>query len=110
MAVPLFQSTATLLCPHGGQGTTIASGTRVLFGGIPAAVLSDLTTIAGCTFVVANKPQPCVRVTWTTGASRAQASGRPVLMQSSTGLCLSAEAIAQGAPVVVATQTRVSGM
>lgn len=109
MAIPLFQSTATLLCPHGGQGMTIASSTRVVFGGVPAAVLSDLTTIAGCAFVVASKPQPCVRVTWTSGAGRVQAGGRPVLFQSSTGLCLSAESIAQGAPVIVATQTRVSG-
>jgi uncharacterized Zn-binding protein involved in type VI secretion len=112
MAVPLFQTTATMMCMHGGQGTTIAASPRVLLGGLPAAVLTDLTTIVGCTHVLmpANKPQPCVRVTWTVGAARVLVSGKPALMQSSTGLCLSAENFPQGAPLIIATQPRVTGV
>jgi hypothetical protein len=56
------------------------------------------------------KPQPCVKVQWATPATRVKVLGQPVLLQSSSGVCQSAEQIPQGAPVIAATQTRVRGM
>lgn len=101
---------ATANCPHGGQMSTISSNTRVLVSGQPVATLSDNYLIAGCAFTVpVAKPQPCVKVLWLVPASRVMVGGKPVILQTSTGMCQSAEQIPQGAPTVIATQTRVSG-
>ncbi len=101
---------ATANCPHGGQMSTISSNARVLVSGQPVAVLSDNYLIAGCAFTVPpSKPQPCVKVLWLAPASRVLVGGQPVILQTSTGMCQSAEQIPQGAPTVIATQTRVSG-
>jgi len=37
------------------------------------------------------KPQPCIRVQWLVPAARVLVNGQPVLLQTSTGLCLSPE-------------------
>lgn len=101
---------ATANCPHGGQVSTISTNSRVLVNGQPVATLGDTFLIAGCAFTVpTNKPQPCVKVQWLVPASRVQVGGQPVILQTSTGICQSAEQIPQGAPTVIATQTRVSG-
>ncbi len=46
--------------------------------------------VAGCPFVVANVPQPCLQVQWIVPATRVTAGGSPVIVQSSTGLCMGA--------------------
>ena len=111
MASYLLHVGATLLCPHGSGQIQIAPGSaRVCMGGQPVATLSDLFVVAGCGFTVPpNKPQPCVQVQWLMPANRVRAGGQPVLLQSSTGLCKSAEQIPQGSPNVVRTQMRVKG-
>ena len=102
---------ATLLCPHGGMVQIIPSSARVRVGGQPVATLGDTYTVSGCVFVVPpNKPQPCVRVQWLVGAIRVRVGGQPVLLQSSTGLCLSAEGIPNGPVNVVQAQSRVRGL
>ena len=40
-------------------------------------------------------------------AARVLANGMPVLVQTSTGLCMSADAIPNGPPLIIATQPRV---
>lgn len=101
---------ATANCPHGGQVSIISTNSRVLVSGQPVATLSDTYLIAGCPFTLpSGKPQPCVKVQWLVPASRVMVSGQPVILQTSTGICQSAEQIPQGAPIVIATQTRVSG-
>ena len=107
MPGPIFHVGATAICPHGGQVQTISSNTRVLLGGMPAATLADTYLVAGCVFTVGTKPQPCVRVQWLVPAVRVTVMGQPVILQTSTGLCLSAEQIPQGPPTIVATQPRV---
>ena len=66
-------------------------------------MVNDLTTVAGCPFQVpvgaGTKPQPCVKVQWPVPATRVKVDGQPVLLQTSTGLCQSAEQIPQGPPV-----------
>lgn len=110
MPGPLYHAGAVAICPHGGQVATIPSAPRVLVSGMPVAVLTDTSLVAGCVFTVGPKPQPCVRVQWLVPATRVTSMGQPVLVQSSTGLCLSAEQIPQGPPTIVSTQPRVVGM
>jgi uncharacterized Zn-binding protein involved in type VI secretion len=101
---------ATAICPHGGQVTIIPSSPRVLVSGQPVATLADTTLVAGCAFTVPPaKPQPCIKVQWIAGAVRVMVGGQPALLQTSPGLCQSAEQIPQGPPTVIAGQIRVKG-
>lgn len=110
MPGPLIQIGATAICPHGGQVAIVPTNTRVLAGGAPLAVQPDTCTVAGCVFTVPpGKPQPCVTVRWLVPATRVLVMGQPALLQTSTGLCLSAEQIPQGPPSVITTQPRVVG-
>lgn len=107
----IYHVGAQAMCPHGGQITASASS-RVLVNGQPVATVPDPGVVAGCPFQiptpVGSKPQPCVRVQWVVGATRVTANGKPVLIQTSTGLCLSVEQIPQGPPSIVTTQARVT--
>ena len=101
---------ASAICPHSGQVSVSSSNTRVMVSGQPVATLSDTYSIAGCPFQIPGPtPQPCVKVQWTTPATRVRVNGQPVILQASNGLCQSAQQIPQGPPTVVATQTRVRG-
>lgn len=107
MPGPIYHVGAAAICPHAGQVTTISSNTRVLVSGMQAATIGDTSTIAGCVFMAGNKPQPCVTVQWLVASVRVKVNGQPVLLQTSTGLCKSAEQIPQGPPAILTTQTRV---
>lgn len=107
----LFHVSATALCPHGGPINTVPGNPRVRLSGQPVATLADTYPITGCAFTVPpGKPQPCVLVRWLVPASRVRVGGQPVILQTSTGLCQSAEQIPQGPPNIVVTQTRVRGV
>ncbi len=109
----LYHVGAQATCPHAGQATTVSSNTRVLVSGQPVATFTDTTTVAACPFQVpvpgGTKPQPCVTVKWLVPAVRVFVNGQPVLLQTSSGICQSAEQIPQGPPTIVATQPRVIG-
>lgn len=110
MPGPLFHVGATAMCPHGGQVTTISTNARVLVNGMPVATMGDTYLVAGCAFTVPpGKPQPCIKVQWLLPAVRVLVNGQPVILQTSPGLCQSAEQIPQGPPIVAATQPRVIG-
>jgi hypothetical protein len=100
---------ASAICPHGGQITIIPSSPRVLVSGQPVATFADTTLVAGCAFVVGTKPQPCIKVQWLVPAARVMVNHQPALLQTSPGLCQSAEQIPQGPPNVIAGQVRVKG-
>jgi uncharacterized Zn-binding protein involved in type VI secretion len=107
----LFHVGATAMCPHAGQVQVISSNTRVMVSGMQAATLGDTYTVAGCPFTIPGpKPQPCVKVQWLVPSSRILINGQPAILQTSSGLCQSAEQIPQGPPQIVASQTRVSGL
>lgn len=107
----LYQVGATAICPHGGQVTASPGNPRVKLTGQPATTVSDMFTVAGCTFTVPGpKPQPCISVKWLVPATRVKAGGAFVILQTSTGLCQSAEQAPQGPPNVTVTQMRVKGM
>jgi hypothetical protein len=110
MPGPLFHVGAAAICPHGGQVTVISSNARVLVSGMPVATMADVSVVAGCAFTVPpGKPQPCVKVQWLVPATRILINGQPPILQSSVGLCQSAEQIPQGPPTIVAPQMRVIG-
>ncbi len=110
MPGPLAHVGATIVCPHGGQVQVVSTNARVLVGGQPVATLGDQYLVAGCAFTVPpGKPQPCLRAQWLAPARRVLVGGQPAILQSSVGLCLSAEQIPQGPPTVVAAQPRVVG-
>lgn len=105
----LFHVGAAAMCPHAGQVSTISSNTRVLVSGMPVATLADTYLVAGCPLNVAGAPHPCVKVQWLVPAARVAVNGQPAILQTSSGLCQSADQTPQGPPIVVSTQTRVIG-
>jgi len=113
MANPLLHVGATAICPHSGQVSISTPNTRVVVGGQAVATMADNDTVAGCPFQIPTpggpKPQPCVRIQWLVPAVRVRIGGQPALLQTSSGLCLSAEQIPQGPPNVTVTQVRVRG-
>jgi len=111
---PLLHVGAQVSCPHQGQATDASSNLRVRVSGMAVATVADQFTVVGCSFQVpvgaGTKPQPCVRIQWLKPALRVKVNGSPVLLQSSAGVCQSAEQIPQGPPMAAATQVRVRGM
>ena len=108
MPGPVLHTGATANCPHGGLLNIIAASPRVTVSGMPAAVLTDQGVVAGCAFTVPpSKPQPCVTTKWIVGATRVMANGVPLLINPCVALCLSAEQIPGGPPVITGSQTRV---
>jgi hypothetical protein len=108
MPGPALNVGAMAMCPHAGQVTIISSNARVLASGTPIATMSDQYMVAGCVFTVPpGKPQPCIHLQWMTPAVRVLINGQPPILQTSTGLALSAEGIPGGPPIVSTTQMRV---
>lgn len=108
MPGPMLHSGTTATCPHGGTLNIIAASPRVTVLGMPVAVLSDQGLVAGCVFTLpGGKPQPCVTTRWIAAATRVLANGQPVLINPLVALCLSAEQIPGGPPIISASQTRV---
>ncbi len=111
MPGPILTAGTVLTCSHAAPVSPVTTNARVLVAGTPALLLSDTFPVAGCPFQVlapsGTKPQPCVLVRWTAPASRVIVNGQPVLLATSTGLCLSAEQIPQGPPIPTGAQPRV---
>lgn len=109
MPGPIYHVGATAMCPHAAPVTTISSNTRVLVNGLPAATMSDTSTVAGCPFQLpaGPTPSPCVTVRWLVPATRVTVMGQPVLLQTSQSLCLSPAQAPQGPATVTVNQTRV---
>lgn len=108
MPGPILHAGTTATCPHGGSLQIVAASPRVTVSGMPVAVLTDQGPIAGCVFTLpGGKPQPCVTTRWTAAATRVTAGGQPVLINPVVALCLSAEQIPGGPPIIAASQTRV---
>lgn len=108
MPGPLAHFGNTTLCPHGIPVQTIPSNFRVLVSGQPVTLLSDTNMIGGCPFTVpVATPMPCIRVQWLTPAVRVLINGQPPLLQTSTGICFSAQSTPNGPPIVPVNQPRV---
>jgi hypothetical protein len=98
------------MCPHGGSLSIISTNVRVTAAGQALATIGDQFMIAGCAFTIPpGKPQPCLKVQWLMPAVRVTIGGQAAILQSSSGLCLTAEQIPQGPPTITVAQTRVLG-
>lgn len=107
MPGPVLHAGASVTCPHGAPLNIIAASPRVTVSNMPAAVLTDQGVIAGCPFTLPAKPQPCITTRWIAGSLRVTASGQPLLINPCVAMCLSAEQIPGGPPIITSSQTRV---
>src|ERR1039457_1007509 len=105
----LLTAASTMMCPHGGTVTALPSQTSASAGD-SILLGSDTFTVAGCTFNIADVPNPCLTVQWLVTATRVQAGGVFVLNESSVGLCLAATMAPQGTVLIVDTQPSVEGL
>jgi hypothetical protein len=93
------------------MASVVNTNTRVKVGGNFALLSTDAYTVAGCPFTLPGpKLQPCVTIQWQAEARRVKVAGGPVLLQTSIGLCKSAEQVVQGTALVTGVQTRVKGV
>jgi hypothetical protein len=104
MPAPVLTVAAVVICPHGGGVAMTGTTSRVLIGGMPALTVAGPAMVQNCALAPA---QACASVTWQAGASRVFAGGQPVLVQTSTGTCLSSAGQPTGSPLVVTVQSRV---
>jgi len=108
----LLHVNAACQCTHAGPATIVPAQPRVLVSGQPVATMASQILVAGCVFTVPGpKPQPCVMVKWLLPSVRVLVTGQPAMLipapGTGPGLCLSAEQIPQGPPIVSAVQPRV---
>jgi hypothetical protein len=105
MSVPILTLSSTLICPHGGSVMLQTSNADMKIQGAPALLLTDIHTVAGCSFTLPGpKPSPCITVRWSVGAMQTKVHGTPVLLQNSVGICYSAEQVPQGPAVILQVQ------
>jgi hypothetical protein len=107
MPGPLYHQGNVAMCPHGGSVQDIPTTPRVLVSAMPVALLGDVYPIAGCPFVMAGAPHPCVLTDFVTPAARVLIMGRPAMLQTSVGLCVAPDQAPQGPPAVCVNQPRV---
>jgi hypothetical protein len=108
MPGPVLHTGTIATCPHGGTLNIVAASPRVTVSGMPVAVLTDQGLVAGCVFTTpVPKPQPCVTTKWIAAATRVTANGTPVLINPCVAICLSADQIPAGPPIISSSQTRV---
>ena len=110
MGTPILQQGCTIRCLHGGMVNVTNTNKRVKVGGDYALLSTDTYNVVGCPFTLPNgKLQPCVTVAWQGAAEKVKAAGKPVLLQTSVGVCKSAEQAVQGMTLVSGVQTRAKG-
>ena len=98
---------ATVLCAHAGQAQPTVPNPRVTVSGMPTVTLASPYVIAGCTLPPPTAGNgPCVTAQFVSAATRVTSNGQPLLLLDSQAICAPT-----GTPlIVVATQTRVTGM
>jgi uncharacterized Zn-binding protein involved in type VI secretion len=102
----LLHQGATVLCMHAGQAQATAPTPRVKVSGQMVATQPAPWVVAGCPYVTAGAPTPCVTAQWVSAATRVTSNGMPVLLQDSQAVCAP-----NGTGVnVVVTQMRVRGV
>jgi hypothetical protein len=108
--IPILTTLSTVQCPHGGTVSLTTANTVAQIDGGYALLQTDVHTVSGCPFTTPEpKPQPCIMVQWTSGATQTKVNQVPVLLQTSSGLCISVIGTPQGAPIVSAVQSKALG-
>jgi len=99
MPAPVLTQAATIMCPHGGRATVVPKNTgQVHVENSPVLVQFDVFTIAACVFNISGSPAPCLSIQWTMPSTVLFANGEPVLLTTSTGLCMGGSG---GVPAIV---------
>lgn len=107
----ILTTASQVMCTHGGTATLTTSNTTAKVDNMPALLENDIHMVAGCPFTIPPaKPQPCIRIEWTLGATQCKSNGMPVLIQTSIGKCISAEGATQGLAIIAQTQTKAQAM
>ena len=103
----LLHAGATVTCLHAGPAQPTAPNPRVTVMGMPTVTLAAAYTVAGCTLpAMTSGAPPCASANWITTATRITSNGQPLLLLDSQASC-----VPTGTPLLIlATQTRVSGM
>lgn len=83
----LLHQGATVLCMHAGQAQATVPNPRVKVSGQMTVQQPNPWVVAGCPFVAALVPMPCVMAQWTTSAMRVRSVGMPLLLQDSQAIC-----------------------
>jgi hypothetical protein len=100
---------ATMMCPHGGTVLATPTSASVQAGGGPVLTSADTFVIAGCPFMIAMVPSPCISVQWLATATASTRGGAPTLTVASTALCLAATQAPQGPLVITPGQAQAGG-
>jgi hypothetical protein len=108
MSQYVLTAQSTLMCPHGGRVSVMATAKRVRILGAAPLRMNDVGMVVGCPFTVGNSPSPCVRTQWSMPSARVRVEGSHVLTHTTVALCLNAASIPQGTAVISGFQTRVS--
>lgn len=105
-------SNATMMCPHGGTITGVATNVRATADGGQPLHPTDTYTISGCPFQIPAAPSPipspCIQVVWAVSDLRVRSGQMPTLSTDSTGICIGATGLPQGTVSIVPGQFRVS--
>ena len=110
MPAPICTTASVIQCPHGGQASLLTSDTQLRIEGAFALLETDVHPVAGCPFTLPGpKPSPCLSIRWSAGATQTKVRGVPVLLQTSVGVCYSAEQAPQGVALVTQVQTQAHG-
>ncbi len=100
----LIQDGATVMCAHGGQALPTVPSPDVSLDGMPASVVSDPWTVAGCPGIPAAGIPPCVTAQWALGTTRVTSHGQPLVIDGGVAVCAPG-----GTPLLpIATQARVT--
>jgi hypothetical protein len=111
--IPILTTLSTVQCPHGGTVSLTTLNAVCQIDGGYALLLTDVHSVAGCPFQKPTPggpvPSPCIMVRWTSGATQVKVNQAAVLLQTSSGLCYSAEQIPQGPPLITQVQQKAKG-
>jgi hypothetical protein len=103
----ILTTASQVTCTHGGKAVLTTANMRVKIEDMPALLETDIHSVTACPFTVPGpKPQPCVRIEWSAGATMCKVGDTKVLVRSSVGKCYSAEGVMQGMAIISTTQTK----
>jgi hypothetical protein len=108
MTTPIVTQGTVITCPHSIPATIMATGTKLLVAGTPAAVQGDKGMVSGCPFTTPEpKPQPCIVAELTKAASKVTTGGLPVLLVNPSDVCKAPGEIPNGPAIWTSPQTKV---
>jgi hypothetical protein len=97
---PVLTTASQAQCVHGGTAVLVTTHDKLTAAGSPVLLETDTHVIAGCAFVVALVPSPCVRIQWSDAATKLKVNGAGVLHAGSIGMTVNAAGAPQGVAIV----------